>query len=68
LPIGADTILVQTSGLSGCVIDVSGRSARVGAGATWQQVLDAATPYGLASLCGSAPGVGDVTGSGRCCT
>ena len=67
LPIGADTILVQTSGLSGCVVDVPGRSARVGAGATWQQVLDAATPYGLAPLCGSAPGVGVVgylTGGG----
>jgi FAD/FMN-containing dehydrogenase len=67
VPIGADTILVHTSGLSGCVVDVSGRSARVGAGATWQQVLDAATPYGLAPLCGSAPGVGVVgylTGGG----
>ena len=58
---------MQTSGLSGCVVDVPGRSARVGAGATWQQVLDAATPYGLAPLCGSAPGVGVVgylTGGG----
>jgi FAD binding domain len=67
LPVGADTILVQTSGLSGCVVDVPGRSARVGAGVTWQQVLDAATPYGLAPLCGSAPGVGVVgylTGGG----
>jgi hypothetical protein len=67
LPVGADTILVQTSGLSRCVVDVPGRSARVGAGATWRQVLDAATPYGLAPLCGSAPGVGVVgylTGGG----
>jgi len=67
LPIGMDTILVQTSGLSGCVVDVPGRSAGIGAGVTWQQVLDAATPYGLAPLCGSAPGVGVVgylTGGG----
>jgi hypothetical protein len=65
--IGADTILVLTSGLSGCVIDVVERTARVGAGVTWQQVIDAAAPQGLAPLCGSAPGVGVVgylTGGG----
>lgn len=65
--IGADTILVLTSGLSGCVIDVVERTARVGAGVSWQQVIDAAAPQGLAPLCGSAPGVGVVgylTGGG----
>jgi hypothetical protein len=65
--VGADTILVLTSGLSGCVIDVIERTARVGAGVTWQQVIDAAAPQGLAPVCGSAPGVGVVgflTGGG----
>lgn len=62
-----DTILVLTAGLSGCLIDVVNRTARVGAGVTWQQVLDAAAPQGLAPPCGSAPGVGVVgylTGGG----
>jgi hypothetical protein len=65
--IGGDTILVLTAGLSGCVIDVVERTARVGAGVRWQQVVDAAAPQGLAPLCGSAPGVGVVgylTGGG----
>lgn len=67
VPIGADTILVLTAGLTGCVVDPAGRTARVGAGLRWQTVLDAATPHGLAPLCGSAPGVGVVgflTGGG----
>jgi FAD/FMN-containing dehydrogenase len=65
--VGGDTILVLTGGLRGCVIDVAERTARVGAGLTWQQVIDAAVPQGLAPLCGSAPGVGVVgylTGGG----
>ncbi|MEU0495729.1 FAD-binding oxidoreductase [Mycobacterium sp. NPDC006124] len=67
VPIGADTVLVLTAGLSGCVVDPIARTARVGAGVRWQTVLDAATPHGLAPLCGSAPGVGVVgflTGGG----
>ena len=36
----------------------AGRSARIGAGATWEPVLAATAPHGLAALCGSAPGVG----------
>ncbi|MBJ7341633.1 FAD-binding oxidoreductase [Mycolicibacterium sp.] len=65
--IGADTVLVLTAGLTGCVVDTEARTARVGAGVRWQSVLDAATPHGLAPLCGSAPGVGVVgylTGGG----
>lgn len=67
VPIGADTVLVLTSGLSSCVVDASARTARVGAGVRWQQLIDAAAPHGLAPLCGSAPGVGVVgylTGGG----
>lgn len=67
VPVGADTILVLTSGLTSCVVDAKARTARVGAGVRWQQLIDAATPYGLAPPCGSAPGVGVVgylTGGG----
>lgn len=62
-----DTILVLTSEMTGVTVDPVARTARVAAGATWQQVLDAAAPHGLAGLCGSAPGVGVVgflTGGG----
>ncbi|AFA74060.1 mitomycin radical oxidase McrA [Gordonia polyisoprenivorans VH2] len=52
------SILVRTSGLDVCEVDPATRTARVGAGVRWQQVLDAATPLGLAPLCGSAPAVG----------
>lgn len=65
--VGPDTILVVTSGMSVCTVDTLNRTARVGAGARWQHVLDAATPHGLAPLPGSAPGVGVVgylTGGG----
>jgi hypothetical protein len=67
LPVGDDTILVHTSGLAHCSVDALNRTARVGAGVRWQQVIDAAAPWGLAPLCGSAPGVGVVgflTGGG----
>lgn len=65
--IGLSTILVQTAVMKHCAVDVPNRTARVEAGARWQDVLNAATPHGLAPLCGSAPGVGVVgylTGGG----
>ncbi len=65
--VGAGTILVQTAAMKHVAVDALNRTARVGAGARWQDVLDAATPHGLAPLCGSAPGVGVVgylTGGG----
>ncbi|TFV57893.1 FAD-binding oxidoreductase [Mycobacterium sp. PS03-16] len=65
--VDTDTILVSTAGMSTVTVDAQRRTARVGAGARWQQVLDAACPHGLAALCGSAPGVGVVgflTGGG----
>lgn len=67
VPIGQDTILVLTSAMTECVVDPDAHTARVAAGATWQQVIDAAAPYGLAPLCGSAITVGVVgylTGGG----
>ena len=41
-------------------VDPAGRTARVGAGLTWDSVLAATAPHGLAAVCGSAPGVGVV--------
>jgi FAD/FMN-containing dehydrogenase len=67
IPTGADTIVVDTAAMTTCVIDAASRTARIGAGVRWQSVVDAATPHGLAPLCGSAPGVGVVgylTGAG----
>jgi hypothetical protein len=58
-PITSGTALL-TRGLASVTIDPEARRARIGAGATWQQVLDAAAPHGLAPVCGSAPGVGTV--------
>jgi FAD binding domain-containing protein len=60
-------VLVLIAGLTECVVDPVTRTARVGAGVRRQTVLDAATPHGLAPLCGSAPAVGVVgflTGGG----
>ena len=60
-------LLVLTRGLSECVVHPEARWARVGAGLTWQPVLDAAGAHGLAALAGSSPGVGVVgytTGGG----
>ncbi len=67
VPVGEDAILVQTGAMTDCVVDLQTRVARVGAGARWQHVLDAAAPHGLAPLCGSSPSVGVVgylTGGG----
>lgn len=67
LGVASDTILVVTSGMSSVTVDPATRTARVAAGATWQHVLDAAAPHGLAGLGGSAPSVGVVgflTGGG----
>ncbi len=67
LPVGPDSVLLHTGEMTDCDVDPDARVARIGAGATWQHVLDAATPYGLAPLCGSSPSVGVVgflTGGG----
>ena len=59
-------LLIHTGRLDECVVHPDGW-ARVGAGVRWQRVLEAAAPYGLAGLAGSAPHVGVVgytTGGG----
>jgi FAD/FMN-containing dehydrogenase len=61
------TVLVATRALDELVVRPAERTARVGAGLRWRDVLAAAAPYGLAGLCGSSPSVGVVgflTGGG----
>lgn len=51
-------IAVTTAAMARVSVDAGARTAVVGAGATWSQVLEAAAPHGLAPLAGSAPHVG----------
>ncbi|HEY8589108.1 MAG TPA: FAD-binding oxidoreductase [Naasia sp.] len=51
-------IAISTRGLASVRLDLENRTARVGAGTSWAEVLETVTPHGLAPLCGSAPGVG----------
>ena len=62
VPLGslANTVLVRTAGLGGVQIDAEAGSARVGAGAVWEDVVPKASELGLAALHGSAPNVGIV--------
>ncbi|MFI8965656.1 FAD-binding oxidoreductase [Streptomyces sp. NPDC053493] len=51
-------LLLLTRRMDEVVVDPAARTARVGAGARWGQVVEAAAPHGLAPLNGSSPGVG----------
>jgi len=51
-------IAVTTAGLARVAVDAGTRTAVVGAGAVWSDVLEAASPFGLAPLAGSSPHVG----------
>ncbi len=53
-----DGIAIATDRLAFVTVDAEARTATVGAGATWTDVLSVASPLGLAALCGSAPHVG----------
>lgn len=67
VPIDGSVLLVHTAAMTGCEVHAQQRWARIGAGVTWQQVIDAAAPHGLAPVCGAAPGIGAVgylTGGG----
>ncbi|SDS75731.1 FAD-binding oxidoreductase [Microlunatus soli] len=55
-----DVVLISTDRLTDVTIDARQRSARVGAGAIWADVLAATARHGLAPLSGSFPGVGVV--------
>ncbi|MCJ1680429.1 FAD-binding oxidoreductase [Streptomyces sp. APSN-46.1] len=54
-------LLVTTRRMTDVTIDPEARTARFAAGVTSRQLIEAATPYGLAPLNGSAPGVGAVS-------
>ncbi len=56
----AGTLLVSTRRLTGVAVDPHARTARVQAGARWNQVIEAAAPFGLAPLSGSSSLVGVV--------
>ena len=55
-----DGVLLRTAAMASVEVDRSRRTARVGAGALWGDVIAAAAPYGLAPLSGSSPTVGVV--------
>ena len=51
-------VLISTRRLDAVAVDPRARTARVGAGATWAQVVAAAAPHGLRALCASSTAVG----------
>ncbi|WP_197501268.1 FAD-binding oxidoreductase [Mycobacterium sp. 852002-51057_SCH5723018] len=51
-------VLITTHRMNDVDIDAAGRTARVGAGATWAEVVQKAAEVGLAPLNGSGPTVG----------
>jgi FAD/FMN-containing dehydrogenase len=61
-PLGAldDTILLNTSMLTGVEIDSARQRVRVGGGTKWKQVIAPLSDLGLAALHGSSPDVGVV--------
>jgi len=60
LPDLADAILLRTGALTEVRIDTETAVARVGAGARWSQVVEAADREGYAVVAGFAPSVGAV--------
>ena len=56
-----DGLLLKTRRLSEVRVDPTERTAWLEAGVTWDRVIAAAAPHGLAPLCGAAPGVGAVS-------
>ncbi|MFG1996325.1 FAD-binding oxidoreductase [Actinoplanes sp. NPDC048988] len=59
--VGGDRVLmITTRRMDEVTVDPAARRARAGGGARWQQVVEAAAPYGLAPLNGSSPLVGVV--------
>ncbi len=55
-----DAILVRTDGMRAVSVDPAQRTARIAAGAQWNDVLAQTAPHGLAPLAGSAGDVGVV--------
>ncbi|WP_432479482.1 FAD-binding oxidoreductase [Nocardioides sp. GXQ0305] len=57
-----DAVLLRTSAMTELQVDADRRTARVGAGVRWGDVIDRAASHGLAALHTTSPGVG-VAGS-----
>lgn len=55
--IGDDVLLIHTGRMDAVEIDPATGTAQLGAGAIWQQVIDAAAGHGLAPVVGSTPHV-----------
>jgi FAD/FMN-containing dehydrogenase len=53
-------VLINTRRMGGVQLDPAARTARVGGGVRWSQVLPRTAPHGLAPLNGSSPNVGVV--------
>lgn len=61
LPIeGRGTVVVTTSRLNSITVDPVARTARVGAGVRWRDVVAATAPHGLTGVVGSSSSVGVV--------
>ena len=60
LPALDDVVLLRTTRMTGVEIDADARTARVQAGAVWNDVVGPATEQGLTGLHGSSGGVGVV--------
>ena len=58
---GPDALVIDTSRMRAVLVDPGRRTARVGVGATWGDVIEAAAPFGLAPVSGTSATVG-VTG------
>ncbi|WP_211174638.1 FAD-binding oxidoreductase [Pseudonocardia xinjiangensis] len=52
-----DVVLLRTAGLTGITVDADRRTARVGSGVAWEDVVAAVAPHGLVALHGSSPDV-----------
>jgi FAD/FMN-containing dehydrogenase len=55
---GPDTLLIDTSAMRSVLVDPERRTARVGPGATAEDVVAAASPFGLAPITGTSATVG----------
>jgi FAD/FMN-containing dehydrogenase len=55
---GPDTLVIDTSALRSVLVDPERRTARVGPGATAEDVVAAAAPFGLAPITGTSATVG----------
>ncbi|WP_457145734.1 FAD-binding oxidoreductase [Mycobacterium sp. URHB0021] len=60
VPYGEDVLLIHTGRLRRCNISLDEHTAKVGAGVSSQQLIDASAPFGLAPLVGTAGDVGFV--------